>query len=163
MRLVRAVMSVVVVMVVHVMPGMGLVRMIRPWNEWLINWGYDISQGVPDVDNAFAEGVARDLIGDPDIDIEITSVSTWTVNNCYATRTQKGRVFCMGDAIHRHIADIVPVLGVFRPGISQTHDQYHAFLRRWPTGYRLGQMGAIFITLLSSQPSVTKTLSTFGV
>ena len=82
--------------------GMGLVRMIRPWNEWLINWGYDISQGVPDVDNAFAEGVARDLIGDPDIDIEITSVSTWTVNNCYATRTQKGRVFCMGDAIHRH-------------------------------------------------------------
>ncbi|QRI66361.1 FAD-dependent monooxygenase (plasmid) [Shinella sp. PSBB067] len=82
--------------------GMGLVRMIRPWNEWLINWGYDISQGVPDVDNAFAEGVARDLIGDPDIDIEITSVSTWTVNNCYATRAQKGRVFCMGDAIHRH-------------------------------------------------------------
>jgi 2,4-dichlorophenol 6-monooxygenase len=82
--------------------GMGLVRMIRPWNEWLINWGYDISQGVPEVDNAFAEGVARDLIGDPDIDIEITSVSTWTVNNCYATRTQKGRVFCMGDAIHRH-------------------------------------------------------------
>jgi 2,4-dichlorophenol 6-monooxygenase len=82
--------------------GMGLVRMIRPWNEWLINWGYDISQGVPDVDNAFAEGVARDLIGDPDIDIEITSVSTWTVNNCYATRTQNGRVFCMGDAIHRH-------------------------------------------------------------
>jgi 2,4-dichlorophenol 6-monooxygenase len=82
--------------------GMGLVRMIRPWNEWLINWGYDISQGVPEVDNTFAEGVARDLIGDPDIDIEITSVSTWTVNNCYATRTQKGRVFCMGDAIHRH-------------------------------------------------------------
>jgi 2,4-dichlorophenol 6-monooxygenase len=82
--------------------GMGLVRMIRPWNEWLINWGYDISQGVPDVDNTFAEGVARDLIGDPDIDIEVTSVSTWTVNNCYAARAHKGRVFCMGDAIHRH-------------------------------------------------------------
>ncbi|HWK67980.1 MAG TPA: FAD-dependent monooxygenase [Rhizobiaceae bacterium] len=82
--------------------GMGLVRMVRPWNEWLINWGYDINEGVPDVDNAFAEGVARDLIGDPDIDIEITSVSTWTVNNCYATRAHKGRVFCMGDAIHRH-------------------------------------------------------------
>lgn len=82
--------------------GMGLVRMIRPWNEWLINWGYDITQGVPDVDNAFAEGVARDLIGDPDIDIEVTSVSTWTVNNCYAARAHKGRVFCIGDAIHRH-------------------------------------------------------------
>ena len=82
--------------------GMGLVRMIRPWNEWLINWGYDINEGVPEVDNAFAEGVARDLIGDPDIDIEVTSVSTWTVNNCYAARAHKGRVFCMGDAIHRH-------------------------------------------------------------
>ena len=82
--------------------GMGLVRMIRPWNEWLINWGYDINEGVPEVDSAFAEGVARDLIGDPDIDIEVTSVSTWTVNNCYAARAHKGRVFCMGDAIHRH-------------------------------------------------------------
>lgn len=82
--------------------GMGLVRMVRPWNEWLINWGYDINEGVPDVDDAFATKVARDLIGDPDIDIEITSVSTWTVNNCYAARAHKGRVFCMGDAIHRH-------------------------------------------------------------
>ena len=82
--------------------GMGLVRMVRPWNEWLINWGYDINEGVAHVDNAYAEGVARDLIGDPDIDIEITSVSTWTVNNCYAARAHKARVFCMGDAIHRH-------------------------------------------------------------
>lgn len=82
--------------------GMGLVRMVRPWNEWLINWGYDINEGVAHVDNAYAEGVARDLIGDPNIDIEITSVSTWTVNNCYAARAHKGRVFCMGDAIHRH-------------------------------------------------------------
>jgi 2,4-dichlorophenol 6-monooxygenase len=24
--------------------GMGLVRMVRPWNEWLIVWGYDINQ-----------------------------------------------------------------------------------------------------------------------
>jgi 2,4-dichlorophenol 6-monooxygenase len=82
--------------------GMGLVRMVRPWNEWLINWGYDINEGVAHVDDAYAQGVARDLIGDPDIDIEITSVSTWTVNNCYAARAHKGRVFCMGDAIHRH-------------------------------------------------------------
>ena len=82
--------------------GMGLVRMVRPWNEWLINWGYDINEGVAHVDNAYAEGVARDLIGDPDIDIEVASVSTWTVNNCYAARAHKGRVFCMGDAIHRH-------------------------------------------------------------
>ncbi|WP_299368626.1 FAD-dependent monooxygenase [uncultured Tateyamaria sp.] len=82
--------------------GMGLVRMVRPWNEWLIVWGYDINQPAPDVDTAFAEKVVRDLVGDPDLDVDITSWSTWTVNNFYATHLQKDRVFCMGDAIHRH-------------------------------------------------------------
>lgn len=82
--------------------GMGLVRMVRPWNEWLIVWGYDINQPAPDVDNAFAEKVVRDLVGDPDLEVDITSWSTWTVNNFYATHLQKDRVFCMGDAIHRH-------------------------------------------------------------
>jgi 2,4-dichlorophenol 6-monooxygenase len=82
--------------------GMGLVRMIRPWNEWLIVWGYDINQPAPKVDEAFAKKVARDLVGDPELEIDIQSVSTWTVNNMYATQTSKGRVFCMGDAIHRH-------------------------------------------------------------
>jgi 2,4-dichlorophenol 6-monooxygenase len=54
------------------------------------------------VDEAYAKRVAHQLIGDDTIPIEITSVSTWTVNNMYATRTSQGRVFCMGDAIHRH-------------------------------------------------------------
>ena len=27
--------------------GMGLVRMVRPWNEWLIVWGYDINEPPP--------------------------------------------------------------------------------------------------------------------
>ncbi|WP_375230435.1 FAD-dependent oxidoreductase [Roseobacter sp. S98] len=82
--------------------GMGLVRMVRPWNEWLIVWGYDINQPAPEVDTAFAEKVVRDLVGDPDLEVDITSWSTWTVNNYYATHLQKDRVFCMGDAIHRH-------------------------------------------------------------
>lgn len=82
--------------------GMGLVRMVRPWYEWLIVWGYDISQPTPHVDNAFATRVARQLIGAADLDIEIEQVSTWTVNNMYATQMSNGRVFCMGDATHRH-------------------------------------------------------------
>lgn len=82
--------------------GMGLVRMVRPWNEWLIVWGYDINQPAPEVDHAFAAKVARDLVGDPDLEVEIQSVSTWTVNNMYATKMSNGRVFCMGDATHRH-------------------------------------------------------------
>ena len=82
--------------------GMGLVRMIRPWHEWLIVWGYDIQQGEPAVDEAFAVKVVRDLVGVPDLPVELQSVSTWTVNNQYATRLHNGRVFCMGDATHRH-------------------------------------------------------------
>ncbi|MCC5988647.1 MAG: FAD-dependent monooxygenase [Pararhodobacter sp.] len=82
--------------------GMGLVRMVRPWNEWLIVWGYDINEPAPEVTPEVATGVARQLVGDPDLEIELLSASTWTVNNYYATRTSNDRVFCMGDAIHRH-------------------------------------------------------------
>lgn len=82
--------------------GMGLVRMVRPWNEWLIVWGYDINGPEPEVTPELATGVARQLIGDPELEIELISANTWTVNNYYATKTSNGRVFCMGDAIHRH-------------------------------------------------------------
>ncbi|WP_043830139.1 FAD-dependent oxidoreductase [Muricoccus aerilatus] len=82
--------------------GMGLVRMVRPWNEWLIVWGYDINQPPPEVSDALAKEVAHKLIGDETVPIEITSTSVWTVNNMFATRYAKGRVFCMGDAVHRH-------------------------------------------------------------
>lgn len=82
--------------------GMGLVRMVRPWNEWLIVWGYDIAQPAPVVDKALATQVARQLVGDPGLEIDLISANTWTVNNCYATEMRRGRVFIMGDAAHRH-------------------------------------------------------------
>ena len=82
--------------------GMGVVRMIRPWNEWLAIWGYDIAEGPPEVDQAFAEKVIRGLVGDDELEIDLTSVSTWTVNDCYAKTIANKRVFCAGDAIHRH-------------------------------------------------------------
>ncbi|MDF1709074.1 MAG: FAD-dependent monooxygenase [Paracoccaceae bacterium] len=82
--------------------GMGLVRMVRPWNEWLIVWGYDINEPAPVVDAAMATQVARQLVGDPDLEIELLSANTWTVNNMYATHMQTDRVFIMGDAAHRH-------------------------------------------------------------
>jgi 2,4-dichlorophenol 6-monooxygenase len=82
--------------------GAGVVRMVRPWNEWLIVWGYDISQEPPVVDDAAAAQIARNLIGEPDLDVEILGASLWGVNEMWATRLQSGRVFCVGDAIHRH-------------------------------------------------------------
>jgi 2,4-dichlorophenol 6-monooxygenase len=82
--------------------GMGLVRMVRPWNEWLIVWGYDINAEPPKMTDELATEIAHKLIGDATIPIKIKSHSIWTVNNMYATRIAAGRVFCMGDAIHRH-------------------------------------------------------------
>lgn len=82
--------------------GMGLVRMVRPWNEWLILWGYDISDGPPEMDEQRATEIAHNLIGDSSVPVEIISTSLWTNNRAYMTRYSEGRVFCMGDACHRH-------------------------------------------------------------
>lgn len=82
--------------------GAGLVRMVRPWNEWLIVWGYDIAKEPPVVDNDEAVRVVRSLLGMPELEVEITGTSLWGNNEMYATHLQKGRVFCAGDAIHRH-------------------------------------------------------------
>jgi 2,4-dichlorophenol 6-monooxygenase len=82
--------------------GAGLVRMIRPWNEWLIVWGYDISQPPPTVDAGKATEIVRNLLGMPDLEVEITGTSLWGNNEMYATHLQRRRVFAAGDAVHRH-------------------------------------------------------------
>ena len=82
--------------------GAGLVRMIRPWHEWLIVWGYDISEPPPAIDEQAATQIVRSLIGLPDLGVEITGTSLWGNNEMYATHLQAGRVFCAGDAVHRH-------------------------------------------------------------
>ncbi|MGK5678746.1 FAD-dependent oxidoreductase [Actinoplanes sp. URMC 104] len=82
--------------------GMGLVRCVRPWHEWLIVWGYDINGAPPDLTEEYARRIAHHLIGDDTVPVTIKSSSAWTVNHVYAETYQNGRVFCMGDAVHRH-------------------------------------------------------------
>jgi 2,4-dichlorophenol 6-monooxygenase len=82
--------------------GLGLVRMVRPWTKWLSIWGYDINQPPPKVTNQMATEIVHNLIGDQSIPVRIDSTSVWTVNNMYAMENTRGRVFCMGDAVHRH-------------------------------------------------------------
>jgi 2,4-dichlorophenol 6-monooxygenase len=82
--------------------GMGLLRAVKPWNEWIAGWGFDISKGDPElIDSELTEHV-RLLVGVPDLDIEIITKSIWYVNQAYATEYSRGRVFCGGDAVHRH-------------------------------------------------------------
>ena len=82
--------------------GLGLVRMVRTWDEWLIVWGYDISQPAPVVTDEMAISLVRNLVGAPELEVEITSTSVWGNNKMYATEMNNGRVYCMGDATHRH-------------------------------------------------------------
>jgi 2,4-dichlorophenol 6-monooxygenase len=82
--------------------GMGLLRAIRPWHTWIAGWGYDMADGAPDMSDATVTAKIRQLVGEPDLEIEIETKSTWFVNQAAATRYAKGRVFCAGDAVHRH-------------------------------------------------------------
>ncbi|MBO9380766.1 2,4-dichlorophenol 6-monooxygenase [Sphingomonas histidinilytica] len=76
-------------------------RTVRPWNKWLGTTFYDINNP-PDIDEAEARRLMHLLIGDDSIDVQIESVSLWAFNESWATRFQDGRVFCAGDAVHRH-------------------------------------------------------------
>jgi 2,4-dichlorophenol 6-monooxygenase len=82
--------------------GMGTFRAIRPWTEWIAGWGYDMSAGEPDLSAGTVLPRIREMIGDPGVDIDILRITTWQINQAWATRYSTGRVFCGGDAVHRH-------------------------------------------------------------
>jgi 2,4-dichlorophenol 6-monooxygenase len=82
--------------------GMGLLRAITPWTEWIAGWGFDMAKGEPDLSDDVVIGQIRTLVGDPDLQPEIVTKSLWFVNQQHATNYQVGRVFCGGDAVHRH-------------------------------------------------------------
>ena len=82
--------------------GMGLLRAVHPWTQWIAGWGFDISKGEPDLSPDAIVPKIKVLIGDPSVDIDIVRTSIWYVNQAYVTQYSKGRVLCGGDAVHRH-------------------------------------------------------------
>jgi 2,4-dichlorophenol 6-monooxygenase len=82
--------------------GMGLLRAVRPWTQWIAGWGFDINKGEPDLSENNVREKIRVLIGDPAIDPDIVRTSVWYINQAYATQYSRGRVLCGGDAVHRH-------------------------------------------------------------
>lgn len=82
--------------------GLGLLRAVRPWNQWIAGWGFDMSKGEPDFSREHVLQRIRALVGDPELEVEIEKNSTWYVNQAYASYYSKGRVHCAGDAVHRH-------------------------------------------------------------
>ncbi len=82
--------------------GLGVLRMIKPWHEWMLMWGYEVAAGPPTFSDEFIRELAVKLVGTEDFEMHVTSASPWTVNHHYATTIARGRVFCAGDAVHRH-------------------------------------------------------------
>lgn len=82
--------------------GMGLLRAIKPWNQWIAGWGFDMSKGEPDFSPEEVKRKVRALVGDPNLEFKIDSTSVWYVNQAHAPVYSSGRVFCGGDAVHRH-------------------------------------------------------------
>lgn len=80
--------------------GVGLLRAIRPWDTWIAGWGIEVDEEMPS-EEVCVERI-REFVGDPAFDPKIRERSTWFINQAHATRYSKGRVFCGGDAVHRH-------------------------------------------------------------
>ncbi|MFC6882304.1 MULTISPECIES: FAD-dependent monooxygenase [Actinomadura] len=86
---------------------------VRPWSEWVMaivhpaTGGPDgasdgASDGAPGMDEAEALAHARRMIGDPDADVRIKAIGTWSIRHALATEYRRGRIFLAGDAAHRH-------------------------------------------------------------
>jgi 2,4-dichlorophenol 6-monooxygenase len=82
--------------------GLGMLRAVRPWHTWIAGWGIDTSAGEPDFADEVVGTKIREFVGDPQLEVDIKSTSTWQVNQAYATSFSSGRLFCGGDAVHRH-------------------------------------------------------------
>ncbi|CAG8060608.1 unnamed protein product [Penicillium salamii] len=80
-----------------------IARMVKPWNEWLFivlpERGKELTITPT---NAEWEKRMKEFIGDDSIPTEILGVSKWRINDVVAEKFSKGRVFCLGDAVHRH-------------------------------------------------------------
>ncbi|KAK7206986.1 FAD binding domain protein [Myxozyma melibiosi] len=82
----------------------GIVRMIKPWSEWMFILFPDRAIDPHKVSPSREEYLARvkDFIGD-DTPAEIIDVSKWYINEIVATQYSHGQtIFCLGDAVHRH-------------------------------------------------------------
>jgi 2,4-dichlorophenol 6-monooxygenase len=82
--------------------GLGVLRMIKPWHEWMLMWGYEVAVGPPEFTDEFIRELAVKLVGTEDFEMKVSSYAPWTVNHQFATTIARGRVFCAGDAVHRH-------------------------------------------------------------
>ncbi|KAK5099864.1 hypothetical protein LTS08_005579 [Lithohypha guttulata] len=86
---------------------MGLVRMVKPWHEWMFIVfpvpGWDITRDGEPTEEEYMSRV-REFIGDDKIPAKLINVSKWAINEIVAENysSENGNIHCLGDAVHRH-------------------------------------------------------------
>ena len=80
----------------------GIFRLVRRWDRWLVGLIVPEGAGRPEPTPRDVEERIRGLLGHPTLPFKILHTSRWTINDIVAERYSEGRVFCMGDAVHRH-------------------------------------------------------------
>ena len=81
---------------------LGIARFIKPWTEWVIVLVCHPTVTKIEASEAEIMGRVRELIGDDSIEIKLKHKSIWKTNESYAEEYSKGKVHCLGDAVHRH-------------------------------------------------------------
>ncbi|KAI1193161.1 FAD binding domain-containing protein [Nemania serpens] len=82
--------------------AIAITRQVKPFSEWVISMlaKPGVTEVTADRDEIIQH--VKDLIGDPNVQVKVKSISTWSIRDCYAEEYSRGRVFCLGDAVHRH-------------------------------------------------------------
>ena len=110
--------------------AVGNVRMVRPWNEFVVSMHpahADANNADPDKEMIIKR--LKQMIGDNEANIDVLSTFRWTINDQVARTWQKGRVMCIGDAVHRH-----PPIN----GLGSNTCISDAFNLAWKLAYVLG-------------------------
>jgi len=92
----------------NVMPGplpplrLGTLICHKPFTEFVLAFMYDPDQvSLEEMNDEALLGKIHALVGE-EVDAEILGVAGWQVKAQIAPAYSAGRVFCMGDAVHRH-------------------------------------------------------------
>ncbi|MBE7157061.1 MAG: FAD-dependent monooxygenase [Rhodospirillales bacterium] len=82
--------------------GLAVLRPTRHWHQWLLTPGYTLTEGKAELTEENAMATVRDCVGIPHLEVRIKAIDPWNMNSLRAVRYSRNRVFCMGDAVHRH-------------------------------------------------------------
>jgi hypothetical protein len=74
-------------------PFICAMRAVKPWTEWMFVI-FPKEPQAPNPKRSFEEwaGIAKDLIGDDGVDVEVLDVSGWQINESSADVISKGNV-----------------------------------------------------------------------